>query len=221
MLTLSQNKKIAIAAVAVFMVSFSGVMFVFSGNSSEITTSVLHNSDGEDHGENKDTNENKEALEKEYRELLGDEENAIFATDTEGRFEFVESQFCRMIRTNCDDLIENKTVFELINSEDLPGFAGMHSKMIKDKEKMHGVGPYRMLKKDHEILVILNMVPVLDKEGDIERMIYSAKDITDQAQNLQEKEQVEEAAGGSILKYLYPRVESMKEESGKVVYKGN
>ncbi|MFA5820649.1 MAG: PAS domain-containing protein [Candidatus Gracilibacteria bacterium] len=217
MLTLSQNKKIAIAAVAVFIVSFSGVMFVLSGGSGEVATNVLESGGGDEHGEA--VVEDKASLEKEYRELLGDEENAIFVTDSEGHFEFVESQFCRMLQTNCDELADGKTIFELINSEDLPDFAGMHSKIIKEREKMQGVGPYRMLKKDHEILVILNMVPVLDEEDNVVKLVYSAKDITDQAQSLQEKEQVEEAGGGSILKYLYPRVESMKGEAGKVVYK--
>ncbi len=216
MLTLSQNKKIAIAAVAVFMVSFSGVMFFLGDKSDEVATNVLE-SGGEHGGEA--VKEDKADMEKDYRELLGDEENAVFATDSEGRFEFAESQFCRMVRVDCDGLIKGKTLFELINSEDLPSFAGIHSKIIEEKEKMQGMGPYRMLKKDHEILVILNMVPVLDEDGNIEKLIYSAKDITDQAQSLQEKEQVEEAGGGSILKYLYPRVESLIGGGGKVVYK--
>lgn len=167
MKTLSQNRKIAISTLAVFLASFS-FMVVFLG------------------GEGKNPDHIK-------TDVLGSvEDNGIvFSSDAEGNFLGSSESFCRIIGKNCT-MIKNYKLFDSINSEDLSEFASVHAKLIQSGEGAQGLGPFRFIDKDGNFsILLLDAMPKKDA-GRVEKIIFHARDLTDHFENLR-KEKKEEA----------------------------
>lgn len=195
----SQNKKIAAMALAVFMVSFSLMMF-FLGNAENLNqtaTNVLH---------------------------LGEEESAEmklegpgFITNVEGELIYASEGFCEIMAGNCSEIVDGK-IFEYINAKELPDFVSIFSELVASGEKKEVIGPFRVLASDKEKLVLLSAQPVKDGDGKVSTIIFVTKNLTEQAEELKEvKEEIKEDF--KWLKNVYPKIKDFKEdkEDGKLL----
>jgi len=179
MLTLSQNKKIAISAIALFFVSFAAMIFFLENNGEKV-----------DHGQVNilDVGEHSEEIkvidpETMYREYLGDEENPVFVMNAEGAVMFATNDCCALLDVDCEEYVGN-SFFDYINTKDLPDFVTDHMKLMQDPKLTEGIGPYRMIKGEEKIMVLFNANPILDKEGKVKEIVYSIKDITEQVEKM-------------------------------------
>ncbi len=210
---LSQNKKIAIAALAIFIVSFSVMLFFLGGNSLEIEnthTNVLnssHNSETHDEVNKPDPAE------------------LSFITDSEGTFKYTANGFCKLMKLSCSEF-EDKKYYDYINSGDLNDLILVQTKLVKEGDKIEAMGPYRMIQGNDEILVLLNAEPILDKDGKVESIIYHVKDLTEQVENLNHKETDKgESKAKDWTRILYPKIKNMSDDAesrlmvDKITYK--
>jgi hypothetical protein len=218
---ISQNKKIAIAAISVFVVSLSMMMFFLGhGNGFENgQANLLHESGGE-----AAVDTEAAALEQTYRDELGNKSDPVFALYPSGKFKYTGEDFCKLVQKDCDTL-KGKLFYNLINSKDLPAFISAHSEVLAKKNKIESMGPYRMISNDHEVIVMFSAAPIFDDDKALESIAFSVKDITEQVEDL---DHVKQDVGGNILpdessdtkpdqaeddwlKVLYPKFQEMKD----------
>ncbi|MFH1283968.1 MAG: PAS domain-containing protein [Candidatus Peregrinibacteria bacterium] len=195
MLTLSQNKKIAISAIAIFAVSFMFMLFFLETGGIQTTTiqtDAVH------------VNESSIAeasLEAAYREYLSDKDAPMVVIDVEGKVKYASADFCSMLSVKCDALTGH-SLFDHINSKDMAEFVSSHSKLISEGEKLEGIGPYRISGNDGELLVMLSAYPVLNKKNKVIEIIFSAKDLTEQVEELNKN--TDNDPGPAWIKHIYP-----------------
>lgn len=206
MIKLSQNRKIAISAIAVFIVSFSA-MLAFLGNGSGShengQTDVL-NVD-EEHGASYTNSEY--SVEEDFRSTLDNTTDPIFATDSEGVFEFASEDFCQLLGMDCAKIL-GKNFFDFVNSKDHADLFSSHSKLLLDKGELDGIGPFRVMGGNDQILLLLN-ARLFESDGqDLLKIIFSVKDITDQAKDINEEEKDRE----DWVDRLYPKIKDMNNE---------
>ncbi len=186
-MVLSQNKKIAITSVALFMVSLS-VMLVFlesGGKSMEGhgQTSVVHQGAG-GHGEPVKKPETLPlGLDLKYKPHFSQKNQSVFVTKADGNIAYSNDFFCKMMRTECKGL-KDKQFFDLVNNEDVADFAKHHSKVVAEGAELQGFGPYRLKAGEGQIMVLLSAYPVLNDQSQVTSVIFKARDITAQVQKL-------------------------------------
>lgn len=205
MLTLSQNKKIAITAIALFLVSFVAMLFFLENNGNDSDHGQVNILDVGGHGEEVVVID-PETM---YREYMGGTENPLFVINADGQIIFATDDSCDLLAVDCDDYV-GKSFFEYINTKDLPEFVTSHMKLVQDPKLTEGMGPYRMIGEDKEILVLFNAYPVVDAEGKVEEIVFSIKDITEQAEEMNKDAEKIENVEGAWIETFYPRVVSMK-----------
>ncbi len=161
MRTLTQNRKIAISTLAIFLASFSFVL-VFLGGSDE--NAKLAQTD-----------------------VMGaaEDNRIIFATDPGGNFLGASEPFCLITGMSCSE-ITNHRIFDLIHSDDLSEFASAHAELLQGGEGADGLGPFRFVnEKSDDRLLLLGARP--QKEGaKISKIIFLAKDLTEHIKRMNE-----------------------------------
>ncbi len=168
MKTLSQNRKIAISTVAVFLASFC-FMIVFLAGSDK--SAEFGKTDVMSATENNDI---------------------VFSTGPEGNFLGASEPFCLLVEKNCTAIKEHR-LFDIINSEDLSDFASVHAKLLQEGESVKGLGPFRFKdQNDGYKLLLLDAVPQKE-EGKVIRIIFSARDLTEHIKNLSKNSEGEES----------------------------
>lgn len=211
--TLSQNKKIAISAMALFLVSFAAMLlFLESGETSTQKASVLNAGKGEN---NESVSENAEQLKIDaYKSYLKEVDSQFFVTTAEGKFIYMNDEFCELLSVKCEDL-KDKPFFDYINSKDLSTVVSNHTKLIQDGEPSEGLGPYRMIKGKEEILVLFSAYPILGEDLKVSEIVFSVKDLTAQAEELNENGKTDEKQeeDKNWIKSLYPKIKEMKDEN--------
>jgi PAS domain S-box-containing protein len=178
-ITLTQNRKIAITAVALFLLSFAFMLF-FLKNGGEGSHSQVDVLGAGNHGE-ESSEVDMESFYREYTE--GNQLEPIFVTNTEGIVSYSVEAFCDLISVECETLI-GSSIFDYINSEDLTAVFSNHTKLIQDGEVDEGIGPYRMLKSDKEILVLLSVYPILGEDEKVTELVFLVKDLTEQVEEM-------------------------------------
>ena len=178
MLKLNQSHKIAISVASIFMVSLSIMMFLLSSSNQtlgHVQANVSHSGSTQTATENSETK-----TEDTYKSYFKDPYPAIFSVDSEGKFKFLNDEFCKLLDQDCTKL-EGTLFFEQIHSTDLADMASKHAKIIKDEKDMSGVGPYRLNKKGNgnaTTLVMFDIHAVLDENKEVSEIVFSVKDIT-------------------------------------------
>jgi PAS domain-containing protein len=210
MLTISQNNKIAISALALFLVSFASIVFFLENGGTNLDSShvnVLHSTD---HGNSSDIPEaDPEAF---YRGRIGDIGSPIIVIDAEAKITFLSKSFCSLVDTKCE-LIVDDLFYDHINTKDLPEFASNITKIIQDKsESSIAIGPYRLLKGEKEILVLFNAFTVLDKDDKVSEIIFSVKDLTEQVEELNNNEEPD-STDKNWMQNIYPNIDEMNEQN--------
>ncbi|MFA6992247.1 MAG: PAS domain-containing protein [Candidatus Gracilibacteria bacterium] len=225
-----QNKKIAIAAISVFVVSLTTMTFFLSRDNGfeNGQANLLHSGSGESgHGKTDLSNaENsaEAALENQYRKELGNIQEPIFALYASGKFKYASESFCELIKKDCDSL-NGKLFYNFINSKDLPNLISALTEILAGKTEKHVIGPFRMLQGKQEIVVIFTALPVDGDQND-ENIIFSVKDITEQVEDLDhidnstgvtvpenstETEPAGSPAQDDWLKVLYPKFKELED----------
>lgn len=205
MLKLSQNKKIALSAIALFLVSFSLMLFFLnngfeSTNHSQVNVLEINGHAGY----------SSEAvdLEMSYRNYLKDPNAPFFVTDATGEIKYAGKDFCQFLSVKCDVFV-GSVLFDYINSKDLSTVVADHTKLIQEGEPAEGLGPYRMLKRDKELLLLFNAYPVSDKDGKVSEIIFSVKDLTEQVEELKENKEKQDRFW---LEKLYPKIKDVEDQ---------
>ena len=205
----TQNKKIAIAALAIFIVSFSVMLFFLDGYKVDLDNTHTNVLDSSHHEEVENT------------EIRPAHSELSFVTNTTGTLKYTTNSFCELLKLSCSEF-EGKQYYDYINSNDLNDLILVHTKLVEEGSKIEAIGPYRMIQGNHEILVLLSAKPILDEEGDVTSIIYHVKDLTEQVENLHHQEAPEEK---DWTKILYPKIKNMSDEAesrlmvDKITYK--
>lgn len=214
---MTQNNKIIIAAVSIFFVSLSAILYWLESGGESIDhskTNVLQTITEQGHGESEEAD--PETL---LREEIDEYENPVFAIGTDGKFVLESENFCDLLERKCEDL-EEKLLYSYINSQDLPGLVSLHTKIFENKTRIDGEGPYRMYGKGNEILVMFDIMPILDKDENVTLIVFAVKDITGQVQALQFVEEQKEDTGSYeqkektedttwLKENIYPRLQQI------------
>ena len=215
----TQNKKILITSVSLFMVSLLVILFVLdkSGAGGTYGKSDVLNSNS--HGGEATENESG-SPKTPYDIYLNGNSGPWFVTSADGEFVYLSEDFCNLLNTECKDL-EKKNFFNYVNSKDLPEFAVLVTKLIRNTDKIEGAGPYRLLAKKEERLTIITAFPLLDKKKKVENIIFSVKDISEKVREMENSMTDEEVleklnADEDVIEWMkevYPKVKDLKEDS--------
>ncbi len=207
MAVISQNKKIIFAAGFVFLMSFATMVFFLDnqgeglGYGKNDVTHVEENTDPE--GD----------LEAEFRLAADGSEDPLVVINAEGKIIYNSEDFGLLIEA---DNLKDKLLFDYINAKDLAKFVSIHSKLIAGGEKKEGIGPYKMIAGEHEILVILNAYPV--REGkNLKEIVFTVRDLSDEVESIQDGSSVDEPvvqpsapARNPWIRNLYPKEDDVK-----------
>ncbi len=210
------NKNVILAAVALFMVSLTGLLFFLSGDTGghglqaghgDLKANVVDAGSG--HGENAD--------EKIYREALGEalKETASFTVvKPDGHVEFLNADYEKMTGYHLKD-IKDQLFFSFIHPEDLPKIMSAFGKVIAEDKPVLIVGPYRMRNANGEYhFHIASLYPMKSTAiGFVVRDITS--EVTPQTQETQDPSQAHDNT--DKIGEEPQEAEGPKEEDNKLV----
>lgn len=214
---LSQNKKIAISAVSLFAASFSTMLFFLGGgtlNPDDLKASVTKG--GNHQGEV--TVAKKEAEAGDEAKLENLKEDTVFVTDVEGFIQKANPGFCKLVSEECKELVGQK-FFDLVNKDDLSELASIYGKLGREGKRMDAIGPIRLIDGQDNRLVILSAFPVIDKDGKVIKIRFSAKDITKKVEDLKLDKESEENLDKDWMKKIYPKIKELNEQGNKLLVK--
>lgn len=208
---LSQNKKIAISAVSLFIVSFSTMLFFLSGGNLNPEDLKAGISEGESHQEDGE----KKVLESSKRDMG-------FVTDVEGVIQKANPGFCKLVGEDCEKLAGQK-FFDLVDKDDLGELASIYVKLGQEGKKMDAIGPFRLIDGDKNKLVLFSAFPVKDEAGKVVKIRFSAKDITEKVEDLNKSdEKIEKSRENeekSWIEKIYPKIKDLNEQGNKLLVK--
>ena len=202
MLTLSQNKKIAISAIALFLMSFMGMLFFLENNGADIEDGNVSILEAAGHGEKVEGEDRVEMLiidpETMYRDYLNGTEDPIFVVNAEGEIIFASDDCCELLGTECKEF-EGTSFFEYINTKDLPDFVTAQMKVMNDPKLTEGMGPFRMVSGEDNIIALFSAYPVLDEDSKIKEVVFSINDITAQVEEMNAESNAVEVAAYALV----------------------
>lgn len=214
MIILSQNKKIALCAGFVFVISFATMVFFLDnqgGSFEHAAVDVIH-------AEENTQVENEEAK---FRKIADNQEDPLIVINTEGKIEFGSEDFCKLLKVDCEK-IKGALLFDYIYAKDLSKFASAHSKLVLGGEGKEGIGPYRMIRENEEILVIFDAYPVSESRK-VKQIVFAVRDLTDQIESINDNDGVEPVESSPVknkwMKNLYPRIEEEEDRGIKLAKK--
>lgn len=202
MLTLSQNKKIAISAIALFLMSFMGMLFFLVNNGAGVENGHVNILEVGGHGVEAGEEGDVEVIvidpETMYRGYLDNTEDPIFVMNAEGQIVFASDNCCELLETECKEF-EGSSLFEYINTEDLPDFVTAQMKIMDDPKLTDGIGPFRMISGEENKIVLLNAYPILDETMKVRELVFSINDITVQVEEMNAEDGGVEAAASALV----------------------
>ncbi len=209
MVQISQNKKVAIAAISIFLVSLSFMLIFFDKQDQNMDfghTDVLSSN----HDDLEQLHDGDFPLEI-YKSYLETSSEPWLVTNSAGIIQYTSDEFCNLMNVDTPEL-EGKLIFDYINAKDLSKMVSINTSIIQSVEKIERFGPYRMISGDNEILVLFTAYPVTDDDGLVHEIIYSLNDITAEAEELTDGA---EKAEKNDIKYriqdLYPSIQDTKD----------
>jgi hypothetical protein len=173
----SQSKKILVASISVFVVSLSMLLFFLEGNGSELGFGQTDALSSSSHSE---SSEQVEAI---IPDNIIEKPALWLQINDLGLIVDSSENLCELLHISSEEL-RGLLVYDLINAKDLPLFASASSKLMQSGEKMKGIGPFRILAGDTELIFMLNASPNLDEKGAVLDIIFELKDITAQVKEM-------------------------------------
>ena len=199
---ITQNNKIALAAVSIFLASFA-FMFIFMNDKSispeYLKSSVIDSalSGGGSHGSSHSVPFSQsgghesggetvasvdiDAIKKTedlYRILLNNFSDPFVVLEPNGKPKFLSSDFTEKYGYGVDAM-SKKGFFSFINTEDLPDFVTEYTSVIQSGKVSQKVGPYRFIGADgHNFVHLISLLPVLDDDSHVTEVVGTVSDIT-------------------------------------------
>jgi len=133
-----------------------------------------------------------------YRKYLDNTEDPIFVLNAEGQIVFASDDCCELLATGCKDF-EGTSLFEYINTKDLPDFVTAQMKIMNDPKLTEGIGPFRMVSGEDNVIALFNAYPVLDEAMKVQELVFSINDITAQVEEMNIEAGGIEAAASAIV----------------------
>jgi PAS domain S-box-containing protein len=215
---ITQNNKIAISAVSIFLASFVS-MLVFMNqqdvSSDYVKADVLETAkehglqegghgvyfSGEGHGdsheEEAEAGHSVDAGDEDlYRAIAGNFDDPLFALKPTGHVEFLSQSFCEDYGYELNEM-EKNVFFSYIYASDLPEFVATYTEVIQSGKSVDRVGPYRFLNSDGTKTVhLISLLPVVNEDTDkVTEVIGTLKDITHTLEDFA-AEEVDEGTDG-------------------------
>lgn len=214
MVSLSQNKKIAISALALFLISFV-LMLIFLENKHFGTDPNQANvfNIGSHHSP-----KTEPGIDELYKAYLTDRDAPFFVSNPEGKIKYANEGFCNLLSVEFDKF-KGSLFFDYINNKDLSEFFPKYTKIIQNGESIEGLGPYRMLKNDREIMVLLSAYPVMENDK-ITEIVFSLKDLTERIEEFNDygkENNEEEEEEKHWIRNLYPKIKDVKNDDIRMV----
>lgn len=169
-LLLTQDRKIAIAVISIFLISFSVMMF-FLQTGEEINmlnASTMHSTEA---GESQDK---AEASPKSL------EEAPYFSISSDGKFTQASSGFLELLDIR---ELQGESLYDFVHIKDLTKLFSHQTRVIQDKEKIEAVGPIRLINGDNESIVLFTIIPI-EQDHKVNELKFEVNDITAQVQEM-------------------------------------
>lgn len=209
MLPFSQNKKIAISALAMFIVSLSTTVF-FLGGDINGGTNVLG------------TDSSHETVEEKVVE-----NSFNFTTDVGGNITAASADFCRLMNKSCDQVVK-ESLYKFVNKNDVSDLAAVFGKLAQKAQSIDSIGPIRIsgdVSKGK--LILLNARSSKgdkSKEEKVESIKFWVKDITDKvdASDGADSDLVPESEDEkpeTWMENIYPKIKELNEQGNKLLVK--
>lgn len=202
MLKFSQNKKIAISAIALFVISFTTMTFFLGGDTSHDGANVM-GAGGSGHGgetESTETTTNKTG----------------FSTDISGNITVASEEFCRLLNKNCKEIVK-QPIYKYVNKEDFSELSEVLGKLATTTKPIDSIGPIRIsADQEKEKMIILSAQSVQNKEGKTTVINFSVKDITSKVDG--KPNEVKEN-NKVWMDNIYPKIKDMNEQGNKLLVK--
>lgn len=168
-----QNKKVAICAMVLFTMSFVGMVgFLGHQPTNEHGTAnvfhAVHSEDAEDFSH------------------FDSEKEAVFVTDSEGTFIYINESFCRILSYQCFEMLD-ENMFDHMKADGNADLIASYAKLLQEGEKVEAIGPVIMGgNAGLERLLLLSAEPLKEKDK-VVQIIFRAKDLTKQVKGLMVK----------------------------------
>lgn len=215
MVKFSQNKKIAISAIALFVISFTTMTFFLGGGTSEHGSANVMSPGGSGHGGG------DEALTESTVAKTG------FSTDVSGNITVASNEFCKLLNKNCEEIIK-QPIYKYVNKDDFSELSEVLGKLTSNAQTIDSIGPIKIsADQGEEKMVILSAQSVQSEEEKITVINFSVKDITDKVDGKPTTEEEpaatkeeEDLWEEDLWKdHIYPRIKDMNEQGNKLLVK--
>lgn len=211
MVKFSQNKKIAISAIALFVISFSTMIF-FLGGDMKGAANVMG---AGEHGGTTSGHGGAEAAASEINK-------SGFSTDVSGNITIVGKDFCALLNQNCPDLIK-QPIYKYVDKEDFSELSEVLGKVVESAQSIDSIGPIRVsADQEKGKLIILSAKSIQNAEGKITGINFNVKDITDKVDGTNKtdvKTEKKEDAKSEWLEGIYPKIKDINSQSDTLMKK--
>lgn len=202
MVQFSQNKKIAISAIALFAISFSTMVFFLGGDvkmGSELEANVM-GAGGHSSSESKEQTVNANG----------------FSTDVSGNITVAGKDFCKLLNQKCEDIIK-QPIYKYVNKDDFSELSEVLGKLATSAQSIDSIGPIRVsANEDKEKMIILSAQSLQNSEGKITSLNFSVKDITDKVDGSSKKT---DDANKAWMDAIYPKIKDINTQSDSLMKK--
>ena len=191
MIPLNQSRKIALTAVALFIVS-TGILFV-STNSQNSFSSLNLKAELLGHPAEKTS----------YEDLVKNSSDPVVVIQN-NKISYISPDFEKLLGYNESDLID-VDIFELVHPDDVGNFASFITKITQDKEELKNLGPFRIQTKSGQYRIYMASASIVINGDKSPRIIITMKDITKSVEDINQAKE----AGKPI--------KTMKDETDKKI----
>ncbi|MBI5152441.1 PAS domain S-box protein, partial [Candidatus Peregrinibacteria bacterium] len=146
MLPLNQSRKIALIAVALFVVSM-GILFVFTQKDSLLSGSLKSQIFGETGGNSRE-------------EMVNSSADPVVVIDSENKISYTSPSFKELLGYT-DEELNGVDFFKLVHPDDASDIASFVTKIVQTKEEMKNLGPYRIKDNGGEYKVYMASASVV------------------------------------------------------------
>lgn len=210
MVKFSQNKKIAISAIALFVVSFTTMTFFLGGGASGHGSVNVMSSGGSGHGGGEEISTEAAVI------------KTGFSTDVSGNITIASKEFCKLLNKNCEEIIK-QPIYKYVNKDDFSELSEVLGKLTSAAHTIDSIGPIKISAgQEKEKMIILSAQSVQSEEGKITVINFSVKDITDKVDGkpaVEEKPAATEEAVDIWKDNIYPKIKDVNEQGNKLLVK--